>query len=436
MTGQLIIIILLTSLNAFFASAEMALVSLDKNRIKKQAQSNHPKAQLLLKLLDEPSKFLATIQVGITLAGFFSSASAATGISGDFALFLERLNIPYSEQIAIILITIALSYVMLVFGELLPKRLALQKAESIAMRTVRPIHFISKLTKPFVHLLSASTNLLIKMFGLEKEADKDEVTEEEIRLMLEIGGEHGTINQTERQRINSIFEFDDKLAKEVMVARPDVYLIHVKTPVKDILDEYMIEKYSRVPIYSDYKDNIVGILLLKDFFAAVIEQGLDNVKIETIMRPPFFILETKPIDVLFIEMQRTKNHMAVLIDEYGGFSGIVTIEDLIEEVFGDINDEFDKDYVQLIQQIDDITYETNGLVPLNTINEYLHLNLDTSHADTLNGFIIHELGKIPCTGDELNIEHDRITFKMEKVKGRRIEKVLLTIKSTNNNGYH
>lgn len=424
---QLILIVILTCLNAFFASAEMAIVSLDKNKINKLAAGNNKKAQLLIKLLDEPSKFLATIQVGITLAGFFSSASAATGISGDFAIFLDRFNIPYSNQIAVVLITIILSYFMLVFGELFPKRLALQKTEAIAMFTVKPVHYISKITMPFVKLLSASTNLLLRVFGLNQGNMDQKVSEEEIRLLIEVGREHGVINQIEKQMINSIFDFDDKLAKEVMIPRPDVFTINIATPLSDVLDEYFQDKFSRVPVYENDNDNIIGILLLKDFLVEARENGFENVNIRKLLHPPYFVPETKPIDDLFIEMQRAKKHMAILIDEYGGFSGIATLEDLIEEVFGEINDEFDEDYHDNVEPIDANTYRINGLLTVNALNKYLHLDLDTEYADTVSGFLINLHGSIPSSGEDIVIEYKNLIFDIEKVEDRRIVKVKLTL---------
>ncbi|WP_105616515.1 hemolysin family protein [Vallitalea okinawensis] len=424
---QLLLIAILTCLNAFFASAEMAIVSLDKNKINKLAEGNNKKAQLLLKLLDEPSKFLATIQVGITLAGFFSSASAATGISGEFAVFLEQFNIPYSHQIAVVLITIILSYFMLVFGELFPKRLALQKTETIAMFTVKPVHYISKITMPFVKLLSASTNLLLKVFRLDQGNMDQKVSEEEIRLLIEVGREHGVINQIEKQMINSIFDFDDKLAKEVMIPRPDVFTINIATPLSNVLDEYFQDKFSRVPVYEYDNDNIIGILLLKDFLVEAREYGFENVNIRKLLHPPYFVPETKPIDELFIEMQRAKKHMAILIDEYGGFSGIATLEDLIEEVFGEINDEFDEDYHENVELIDTNTYRVNGLLTINALNKYLNLDLDTENADTISGFLMNLHGSIPSSEEDIIIEHKNIIFQIENVEDRRIEKIKLTI---------
>ncbi|WP_315116819.1 hemolysin family protein [uncultured Clostridium sp.] len=425
-TSQLILIAILTLMNAFFASAEMAIVSLNKNKVKLLAEEGNKRAKLLIKLMEEPTKFLSTIQVGITLAGFFSSASAATGISHDLALYLNKLNIPYSGQISLIVVTIILSYITLVFGELFPKRVALQKSETIAMFSVRPIMYVSKITVPFVKLLSASTNVLVRLVGLDGEGLDEKVSKEEIKSMVEVGQEHGVINETEKEMINSIFEFDDKLADEVMTPRTEVYLININTPLNEYLDELIEERYSRIPVYEGDSDNIIGILYMKDFFIESRKRGFENVDIRSILRPAYFVPETKNIDELFKELQATKRHMAVLIDEYGGFSGIVSIEDLIEEVMGNIEDEYDDDEPE-IKKIDSNTFLVNGLLAIDELNDYLHINLDSEEQDTVSGFLVNLLGKIPNNGDQQIIEHDNIVFKVEEVKEKRISKVKICV---------
>jgi putative hemolysin len=427
-TSQLVLILILTMLNAFFASAEMAIVSLNRNRIKFLADEGDKKAGLLMKLFEEPTKFLSTIQVGITLAGFFSSASAATGISGRAALTLSRLNIPYSRQISVIGVTIILSYIMLVFGELFPKRVALQRSEAIAMFSVRPIIYVSKIAVPFVKLLSASTNLLVRLFGMDKEGLDEKVSIEEIRSMVEVGQEHGVINETEREMIDSIFEFDDKLASEVMTPRTEVYLINVETPLSEYLDELMEERYSRVPVYEGDSDNIIGILYMKDFFAEARKLGFENVDIRSIMHSPYFVPETKNIDDLFKELQSSKKHMAVLIDEYGGFSGIVTIEDLIEEVMGNIEDEYDDEEPE-IRKIDNNTFIIDGMTPIDDFNDYFHVNIESEDYDTIGGFLISLLGRIPENTEEQNIEYENLVFKIIEIKEKRIERIKVCLDS-------
>lgn len=426
LVSQFILILVLTLLNAFFASAEMAIVSVNRNRIKMLADDGNKKASLLVDLLEEPNKFLSTIQVGITLAGFFSSASAATGISEVIGASLSQLSIPYAQSISLVVITIILSYFTLVFGELVPKRIALQKSEQMAMLSVRPIVFVSKFAKPFVKLLSLSTNLLLRVIGMSDTDLEEKVSREEIKSLVDAGEEYGVINQIEKEMINSIFDFDDKLAKEVMTPRTEVYMINSKLPLS--IEELLEENYSRIPVYEGDMDNIIGILYLKDFLHEAYQVGFENVDIKKLLHRPYFVPECKNIDQLFKELQKSKNHLAVLIDEYGGFSGIVTIEDLIEEVMGDINDEYDDDD-PVIRKIDNDTYIVNGLISIKELNDKLQLNLDeeTEDYDTLGGFLINQIDYIPSETEECMVEYENLVFKIECVKDKRIEMVKIHI---------
>ena len=426
LVSQFILILVLTLLNAFFASAEMAIVSVNRNRIKMLADDGNKKASLLVDLLEEPNKFLSTIQVGITLAGFFSSASAATGISEVIGASLSQLGIPYAQSISLVVITIILSYFTLVFGELVPKRIALQKSEQMAMLSVRPIVFVFKFAKPFVKLLSLSTNVLLRVIGMSDTDLEEKVSREEIKSLVDAGEEYGVINQIEKEMINSIFDFDDKLAKEVMTPRTEVYMINIKLPLS--IEELLEENYSRIPVYEGDMDNIIGILYLKDFLHEAYQVGFENVDIKKLLHRPYFVPECKNIDQLFKELQKSKNHLAVLIDEYGGFSGIVTIEDLIEEVMGDINDEYDDDD-PVIRKIDNDTYIVNGLISIKELNDKLHLNLDeeTEDYDTLGGFLINQIDYIPSETEECMVEYENLLFKVECVKDKRIETVKIHI---------
>lgn len=426
LVSQFILILVLTLLNAFFASAEMAIVSVNRNRIKMLADDGNKKASLLVDLLEEPNKFLSTIQVGITLAGFFSSASAATGISEVIGASLSQLGIPYAQSISLVVITIILSYFTLVFGELVPKRIALQKSEQMAMLSVRPIVFVFKFAKPFVKLLSLSTNVLLRVIGMSDTDLEEKVSREEIKSLVDAGEEYGVINQIEKEMINSIFDFDDKLAKEVMTPRTEVYMINSQLPLS--IEELLEENYSRIPVYEGDMDNIIGILYLKDFLHEAYQVGFENVDIKKLLHRPYFVPECKNIDQLFKELQKSKNHLAVLIDEYGGFSGIVTIEDLIEEVMGDINDEYDDDD-PVIRKIDNDTYIVNGLISIKELNDKLHLNLDeeTEDYDTLGGFLINQIDYIPSETEECMVEYENLVFKIECVKDKRIEMVKIHI---------
>lgn len=417
---QISLIALLVLLNAFFAASEMAIVSLNKNRLTLLANEGNEKAGLILKLLEEPSKLLATIQVGITLAGFLASASAATSISQRLSSALATFNIPGRDQISLIVVTIFLSYITLVFGELFPKRVALQKSDEIAMLVIKPIVFFSKIAMPFVKLLTKSSSLLVRIFGINLNNLEEKVSEEEIRMMIDVGEENGVINETEKEMLDGIFEFDDTLAREIMTPRTSVFAIDADTDIEELIDKVLEEQYSRIPVYEEDTDNIIGILYMKDLFPHIRNESTKELDIKSLVRAPYFVPEIKNIDTLFKELQATKNHMAILIDEYGGFSGIVTIEDLIEEVMGNIFDEHDinEDEIKLI---DNNTYLVNGLVSINEVNESLHLNLPTENFDTIGGFVVSLLGTIPKEDDDGVVEYENVVFKIDKVNEKRID---------------
>jgi len=433
---QLLFLALLILINAFFASAEMAIVSVNKNRIKILAQDGNKKARLLLKLYEEPNKFLSTIQVAITLAGFLASAVAATSMSVHIAVIFEKYDIPYGSQISIVLVTLVLSYVTLVFGELYPKRMALQYSEKIAMSFIKPILLISKISKPFVWMLSASVAFLLRITGVKDTNIEERYSEEEIRSLLEVGQETGLIKETGKEMITSIFEFDDKLAYEVMTPRTDVYMINIADNLADYVDELLEERYARVPVYEKDSDNIIGILYMKDFMIEARKHGFENVDIKSLLRKPYLVPESKNIDDLFRELQETKVHIAVLIDEYGGVSGIVTIEDLIEEVMGNIDDEYDDSEAKL-QKLDDNTYLIDGQYYIDDLNDELQLNLESEEHETIGGLIIDLLGEIPDEDEteQRIVEFENCTFKIESVKDRRIDKVKLYVTPVAKNAY-
>jgi len=423
---ELLLILILVLINAFFAASEMAMISLNKNRVIRLADEGNKKAQLLINLMSEPSKFLSTIQVGITLAGFLASASAAASISKRLSNVLNNFNIPRSEEISVVVITIILSYITLVLGELVPKRIALQKSEEIAMFSIKPILFISKFTSPFVKFLTFSTNSLLKMFGININNLEEKVSEEEIRSLIDVGEENGVINEIEKDMINGIFEFDDTLAAEIMTPRTNVFAIEVNMPIREIISKIIEEQYSRIPVYEGEIDNIIGVLYMKDLFEHLANEKIDHISTRNILRPAYFVPENKNIDALFKELQNTKNHMAVLIDEYGGFSGIVTIEDLIEEVMGNISDEYDIND-ELIIKVDEKTYLINGLTSINEVNNVLDLSLPSNDFDTIGGFIISLLGTIPKENEHHSIEYENLTFEIQKINEKRIEELKLYI---------
>lgn len=431
LAAQFIFLFVLILINAFFAAAEMAVVSVNKNKIKVLAQEGNKRAVAVQKLLDNPNVFLSTIQVAITLAGFLASASAAVGMSDDLGNWLTGFGLSktVADDLAVVVVTVILSYVTLVLGELFPKRIALQHSERVAMLVVRPINFLSVLSKPFVWFLSTSVNVLLRITRQKVDMDDEEFSEDEVMSMLEVGQESGVLKEEGKKMINSIFAFDDKLAYEVMTPRTNVFSIDINDPTEEYIDELMELRYSRIPVYDDDSDKIIGILNIKDYLIKARDTGFDNVDITAILRKPFFVPETKNIDSLFFELQKTKQQIAILIDEYGGFSGIVTMEDIIEEVMGEIDDEYDAEEEPEIQQIDENTYMIGGAMDLDDINEELGTELESDNSETVGGFIIDILGEIPDEDEdeERVVEFENYVFKIESVKDRRIEKVKLYI---------
>ena len=425
--GQIILLAVLIAVNAYFAAAEMAIVSVNKNRIRTIAQEGNRKAEALLKLIDDPNKFLSAIQVVITLVGFLTIAESAVSFSDDMGVFLESFGIPYGQEISVVIVTLILSFFTLVFGELFPKRLAMLHADAIAMGVVKPILFISAVFKPFVWLLSITVTIMLKICRQRTDVTYVEYSEDDIVSMLEAGQESGELKEEGKKMITGVFAFDDMLAYEVMTPRTDVFSIDINAPTEEYIDELMELRYSRIPVYEDDSDNIIGILYIKDYLIKAREDGFDNVDFRSILRKPYFVPETKKIDSLFFELQTTKQHIAILIDEYGGFSGIVTMEDIIEEVMGDIDDEYDKEEPE-IQKIDDMTYVMDGRMDLDDIDEEIGINLESDNSETIGGFIIDILGEIPDENDvgkEIDFENYR--FRIDSIRERRIEQITMNI---------
>lgn len=426
--SQIIVLAILILINAFFAATEIAFISLNDAKIEKQAKEGNKKAKQIKKMLREPSKFLATIQIGITLAGFLSSAFAADAFADDLAPMLQNLmplGLAAWRNISIILITIILSYFSLIFGELVPKRLAMRNSEKIAFGTIGIIRAISIITAPFVKLLTASTNGVSKLFGISG-TDEETVTEEEIRMMVDVGEEKGSIKEEERELINNVFEFNDKVVSEIMIHRKDIYAIDINSDIDNILKELDEYKYSRIPVYEENIDNIVGMLFIKDLLANVNKK--EKVKIAKIIREPYFVSENKPIDELFRDLQKNKHQLAIVLDEYGGTAGLVTMEDIIEELVGNIFDEYDEEEKEF-EKIDDNTFLISGSVSIHDLRKILGVEIPEGEYDTLSGYLIELLGRIPSDDEKPVIETKRVTYKIEDYEEKRI----LWVKACRNN---
>lgn len=423
---KVLLLVLLISINAFFAASEIALISLNDNKVKNDALEGDKKSQKLAALLKEPGKFLATIQIGITLAGFLASASASQSFAGELVGLLEPLSLPVSDGVlhgaVVVVITFVLSYFTLVLGELVPKRVAMQHPEKLSRIAIGPLSFISKASAPFVSLLNHSTNFFIRLFGGDPKAGEEKLTEEEIRMMIDVGEEKGAILKIEKELINNIFEFNDKTASDIMTHRTDIVGISSDLDVREAMELFASEKYTRIPVYDENIDNIVGVIHVKDVLEWIIkgEGGESNIK--DIMNKPVFVPQSKPIDELFRELQRSKIHMVVVIDEYGGTSGIVTMEDLIEEIVGNIFDEYDiveDEY----KKLGDGRHFFRGTIDLDKVAGIIDLELPVKEYDTLSGYLVGLLGRIPKDGETKSIKNQGLEFKILKVKEKRIEEV-------------
>lgn len=420
MITQIVILVVLILLNAYFAASEIAFISLNDTKIEKQAKEENKKAKQIQKMLKNPSEFLATIQIGITLAGFLSSAFASDAFADILAPALYKIfpmiSIQVFKGISIVLITIILSFFTLVFGELVPKRLAMKYYEKIAFSSIGVIRFLSIITLPFVKVLSSVTNFISKLFGIS-ENEEEVVTEEEIKMMIDEGEEKGTIQQEEKEMIHNIFEFNDITVSEVMTHRTDVYAIEIDSEINDIIKELDDYKYSRIPVYEETIDNIKGVLFVKDLLKYL--HGKKAIKIKNIMREAYFVSENKPINELFKNLQKNKMQMAIVVDEYGGTAGIVTMEDLLEEIVGNIFDEYD-DFENDYTKIDDNTFLINGSVSINDLKKILKIDLPEGDYETLSGYLIDLLGRLPKDNETPIIETKQVNYKIEKSEDKRI----------------
>lgn len=419
---QILLLACLILLNAFFAATEMAFVSLNDAKISVKAKEGDKKYKKIEKMLKNPSKFLATIQIGITLAGFLSSAFASDVFASELAKVLFDLTHTFSvtvwQNISIVVITIILSYFTLIFGELVPKRIAMENAEKFSKFSISIISVLAKVMSPFVKFLTWSTDVVSKLFGVKKESEET-VTEEEIRMMVDVGQENGTINDDEKEMINNVFELNDKEVSEIMIHRTEMFALEDTMSVSEV-SKKLIEgeyRYSRIPVYNEDIDNIEGILYIKELLRAN-----SNVKIKKLLKDTLFIPESKRINEVFKEMQKNKIHMAIVVDEYGGTAGVVTMEDILEEIVGDIYDEYDP-VEEKYEKIDENTYIVDGQMSILDFEKLIGVkNIETEY-DTVSGYLMELMDRVPTEEENHVIETDKLVFKIEEFDDRRISKV-------------
>ncbi|KHO12727.1 putative hemolysin [Latilactobacillus curvatus] len=415
----------MTLVNAFFAAAEIALVSLSRVKMEEQANKGDKKARVLVQVLGHSNQFLATIQVAITFAGFLSSASAATTIAGRLAPLLG--NAAWTKEAAVLIVTIVLSYVSLVFGELYPKQVALHRAEAIAKITVQPVRIVGILLRPFVWLLSMSTSLLMKLTPIDFSETEPKLTREEMVHMIESGKSAGVLETDEYEMLEGIITLNKKMAREVMVPRIDAFMIDICADNDQNIDAILAQPFSRIPVYRDDKDQVVGVVHIKNLLKEARQKGFQAMQIEAVMKEPLFVPETITIDDLLFEMKRTQQQMAILLDEYGGVVGLATIEDLLEEIVGEIDDESDK-AEELYQKIDAQHYTVMGSMPINEFNSAFNTDIQVTDVDTIAGFVITEIGAIPVSGHPETIElPGGMSLTTGSVSGSRLIDLQLTL---------
>lgn len=420
---------MLVLINGFFAAAELSVISMRRSRLKHLAEEKDGSAKVILHLIEDPSRFLATIQIGITMAGFLASAVGALSAVAILADIIRQIPLPLiadaATVIAVVVVTTTIAYFTLVFGELIPKTVGLQYNEKIALFVAGPIYWLSVLTSPFVIFLTGSTNVVLRLFGIKRKATLPSITEEEIISMIEAGEEEGVVEPEERKWIRGVFEFGETVVREVMVPRTDVVALEEKTSVDESSNVFLETGYSRIPVYREDIDEVVGILFVKDLFRVLVRKE-EVEKIGQIIRPPFFVPESKKVADLFEELQRSRIQLAVVIDEYGGTAGIITLEDLVEEIFGDIRDEYDREE-KPIQVLSPTEIIISAKASLDDLNEALDLEFHGEGFESVGGLILSELGRMPVSGDEVSV--DGAVLTVLSVAGNRINKVKVLKKS-------
>ncbi len=429
---SIILLFALILVNAFFAMSEMAIVSLNDNMIDKLAEEGHKKAKKIKTLTENPSNFLSTIQIGVTLAGFLTSASASTTFAEMLTNAILGINPAFEKfddiisGVSVVVITIIMSYFSLVLGELAPKRMAMQKPEMIAYKVVDVLLVVKKVCTPFVRILSFSTNAVVRMFGFDPNADEESVTEEEIRMMVDVGQEKGVIEDIQKEMINNIFEFDDIDVTDIMTHRTDMIAVEDTDTLREVVEISIEHGYSRIPVYHEDQDNIIGIIYIKDLLKYVSESLPETKSPSDIMRPAYYVPFSKNCGDLFSEMTEQRVQMAVVVDEYGGTAGIVTMEDLVEAIMGNIRDEYDDEEEEIVEESENL-FTIDGTAYIEEVNELVGEIIPEGDYDTLGGFIISLLGFLPKDGDMNEVEYKNLRFTILNVEERRIGKVRVEI---------
>lgn len=432
---KIVILFALILVNAFFAMSEIAVISLNDNKIEKMAESGNKKAKQIKKLTESSSSFLSTIQIGVTLAGFLTSATAAQSFAVMLAGAISKTAVVKVIPISVIsgfstvVITLIMSYFSLVLGELVPKKIAMQKSEKMAFMAAPVLTFVAAAARPVVKFLSLSTNGVLRIMGIDPHADEETVTEEEIRMMVDVGGEKGVIEDSQKEMIDNIFEFDDMDVADIMTHRTDMVCVDVEEGLSEAVKLSIENGFSRIPVYEEDPDNIIGIIYVKDFLKYVGTSLPKTKSIKDIMREAYYVPETKRCGELFSEMTEKRVQMAVVVDEYGGTAGIVTLEDVLESIVGNIQDEYDQESDEF-SIIDDKTFTVDGITDIEEVEEHIGKTFPEGDYDTIGGYIISVLGFLPQDGEMNEVTFENIRFTVLNVEDRRIGKVKVEILPT------
>ena len=421
----MVLIAVLVLMNGFFAAAEIALVSVRRTRIRQLVEEGNQKAVTVQKLLDKPTGFMATVQIGLTLVGFLASAFAAVNMAGIPAKWLMSLGLPSStaEAIAVIGITVVIGFVTLVVGEIAPKSIAMQHAEKIALNVAGAIRFLSVIALPAVKVVSFASDLLVRPFGIHVKFSAPILTQEELKMLVEAGEEEGVIEIEEKQMIHSIFDFTDTVARQVMIPRTDMDGAPITSTLDELLEVITNSGHSRIPIYEDNIDSVIGVVHAKDLIP-VLRQEKRTFDIKAVMREAYFIPETKDLDELLAEFKRGHIQMAIVRDEYGGTAGLVTVEDLLEEIVGEIRDEYDVEE-PLINVIDRDHAVVNARMSIDDLNEQMNLSIPESEEyETIAGFVFDLFGRQPNEGE--TVSYENLDFRVEDVEAGRLHTIAVT----------
>jgi putative hemolysin len=421
--GELLVIVLLTLLEGFFVAGEIALVSIRRSRVEQLVDEGRPGARRVRRLLDEPGRFLAVSQLGLTVIGFFASAYAAVSLVESLRGLLAPVAGNSAEGIALVIVTILLALFTIVFAELVPKTLALANAERVAIALSLPIEFLARALSPLIALLTGITSTIARVFGANV-SNEAQITAEELRLIVERGGEQGVLEAEEEQMINAVIELGSRRVHEVMVPRIAMATIQATATFDEAIETIVEHGHSRIPVYDESVDEILGILYAKDLLPFLRESAGPRPDLRTLLRTPVYIPESMTVDDLLHEFQRRKVHIAIVLDEYGGTAGLVTIEDLLEEIVGEIQDEYDVEEPMVVRLSDDEA-RLDGRASVDDLAELFDTNLgleDEDEYDTVGGLIYHRIGGVPTPGDR--VEVDGLTLTVESTDGRRVGKVL------------